>query len=238
MDAVERAGFLIHSKKRSYQFKVDYAKKVIETTGFSPAFIAVSFGKDSVVLWDIVEKVRPGLPVVHIASTHRDLLDNYAQIEAKCLQRYSGEYIKIEAAMGEGSIRKLTDNCQIAQENKLRFLGLRIEEQGGREFSLKKYGPLYQYQAGHYRACPLINWTWQDIWAYTVANNLPYLNFYDSPVAGPKSHSRTSAAYGRKPEGEKLLNGSYAGRIAKLKKYSPAFYQFLAEEAPSWASLV
>lgn len=62
------------------------------------------------------------------------------------------------------------------------FLGLRREESYRRAISLAKSGPIYHAKGRSVTtACPLHNWSGNDIWAYIVENHLPYLACYDTP---------------------------------------------------------
>ncbi len=102
------------------------------------------------------------------------------------------------------------------------FLGLRKAESRVRRMTLSRKGMIYQTSdRSTWTACPLANWTGEDVWAYILTNNLPYLESY---------------ALGDDPERERSETTWLAaeslwrhGMAARLKKERPdEFYRLAA----------
>ncbi|MEK3645838.1 phosphoadenosine phosphosulfate reductase domain-containing protein [Aeribacillus sp. FSL M8-0235] len=63
------------------------------------------------------------------------------------------------------------------------FLGLRMKESKARMFALSKKKDLYRTKDRSVWTCtPLYRLDGNDIWAYIIENNLPYLKIYDNPM--------------------------------------------------------
>jgi 3'-phosphoadenosine 5'-phosphosulfate sulfotransferase (PAPS reductase)/FAD synthetase len=62
------------------------------------------------------------------------------------------------------------------------FLGLCKDESRARRIHLSMRGQIYKTKlTDGWTCCPLANWTADDIWAYIVSRDLPYLAVYDIP---------------------------------------------------------
>lgn len=241
MDEAERRTFLLHSKLHVFQRHVKRALDVIaEGLRYGQGCVSCSWGKDSVVLLHLSYLVDSGIAAVHVCDDNTDIMDNYNDVRESFLNQYPIQaYHEIRTTFGGASVPALMDKFQ---SYPVTLMGLRRQEQGGRVHSIRNYGEIHQYKtgarAGSWRVLPLAYWTWMDVWAYTVLNGLPYLRSYDSVYSGPKSYSRTSPVYtGRTVHGDGSHGGMHAGRIARLKRYSPEYYQILAEMAPEIASM-
>lgn len=65
------------------------------------------------------------------------------------------------------------------------FWGLRKAESRPRKITLNRYGAIYKTQIrSSWTCCPLMNWSGQDVWAYIVNHDLPYLEVYDDSERG------------------------------------------------------
>lgn len=237
MDNVARLGYLSRAKRLGR--KIDNALTVIdEALSIGPSMVCASWGKDSIVLLHLVQRCQPSIPVVHVGDKNRDEIDNFSEIESDYITRFGvAEYHHLTVDIGGDSVTKAINKSCLKYP--VRFLGLRTQEQGGRVYSLRQYGEIHQYQTGKqnglWRICPLMDWVHQDIWAYITANNLPYLKFYD--VYGPDA--RTSSVYSERLFTDDPTHGGvYAGRIARLKEYSPAFYNRLVEKSTQLGAMV
>lgn len=244
MKTSETLQFRLHARSKQFQRRVAEATAIVEEALrlSGGALVSNSWGKDSVVMAHLVWGVDSAVDLVHVGDEHEDLIDNFSQVRDEFLARWPMPYHHVVAQMGGLSSRQGIDQSEVGRLAQTRFIGLRVEENGGRQWSLRKYGPIHQYQvgeqAGTWRVCPLLNWSYLDVWGYTVLYGLPYLNYYDSEFAGEKRYSRTSSICGYRlfdPSGKH--GGIHHGRIARLKRYSPAYYNLMVARYPHMATM-
>lgn len=247
MTPAERGGFLAHSLTARYARSVARAGEIIAEAldELPPAYVATSWGKDSIVLTHLVQRADPYVPVVHVGNRHQGLLSNYSAVRTTYLARWPiVEYRHIEVEIGGASIRSVINTSGLNDIYPTRYLGLRMQENGARVYALRKYGAIHQYtsgeQAGLWRVCPLIGWSWQDVWAYIAVNELPHLAVYDHPALGPKSVSRTSSVYSARifTEEPSARGGVTLGRIAAIRQYAPAFWDLLVQHSPRLEQMI
>lgn len=218
MDEAERLMFEGWTQLPQFKRKVEQAKAVIqEALSISPAYVAVSWGKDSLVMAHLVWLEDPSVPIVHIGAPHQDKLDNYLEVEADFQARFPCSYSRVDLGMRNA---KETFNSLKKTLPQLAFIGLRAEESKHRRASLASKGAVYQYKKGGYRACPLAWWAWRDVWAYIVLHDLKALASYDHESNEDKSLSRTAVHVGRG-------RGANLGRFERLRKINPEYYELI-----------
>lgn len=73
-----------YSKLPTFKLRINKALDIIrEGLGKGTAYVAVSWGKDSVVLLHLVQSIEPNIQAIYHAHIERDLISNYSQtIEA------------------------------------------------------------------------------------------------------------------------------------------------------------
>jgi phosphoadenosine phosphosulfate reductase len=59
------------------------------------------------------------------------------------------------------------------------ILGMRADEARGRRANLASRGLIYRMVSGQIRCNPIGFWTGEDVWAYIVTYDIPYLPIYD-----------------------------------------------------------
>lgn len=75
------------------------------------------------------------------------------------------------------------------------FLGLRMKESKSRLFALSKKKDLYRTKDRNIWTCtPLYRWDGNDIWAYILENDLPYLKIYDNTIQD-REHTRSEPTF-------------------------------------------
>ena len=248
MTPAERAGFLAHTTTDAFACAVTGAGVIIAEAlrDLPPAFVACSWGKDSTVMLHLIQQQAPLVPVVHVGDRHEDWLSNYSAVrDAYRNRRPIADYHHLEVEIGGASVTAAVNATGIPARYPARFLGLRMQENGGRVYALRRYGAIHQYtsgeQAGQWRVCPLIHWTWRDVWAYTVIHELPYLTAYDHPALGPKSSitSRTSSVYSRRLFRDNPDHGGLRiGRVAAMRQYAPRFYDLVAAKSRALGDMI
>jgi 3'-phosphoadenosine 5'-phosphosulfate sulfotransferase (PAPS reductase)/FAD synthetase len=218
----------------AFKKKVEQAKIVIrEALEITPGYVAVSWGKDSVVMLHLCQQIKPDIIAVNYGSSEQDIVDNYSEVINTYLQRFPTDYKELiglpEWANDSNTVQ---DRCNQILEgtHTLAFVGLRAEESKNRKRSILQNGLIHQYKAGkykgHYRVCPLGWWTWRDIWGYTIVNNLPYLNSYDYK---DRERGRTNAHARNWFSGDKNER-IYEGKIDTIRKYNFPLFTLLQSE--------
>lgn len=173
-----RQAFLIHSQTPEYRRAIDDAQREIERAlrqSHRP-YLAWSAGKDSGAMLALVLAQRPDIPVVH-SDYGRTLVPEpvYADILTMA-DRFGVRDLRIHPhdSRPRASLHRLK-----AAGHDLVFVGIRAEEAIHRRERIKDrrwFGPIPE-------SWPIAQWTWRDVWAYHVANNLPYLSLYDERAA-------------------------------------------------------
>lgn len=175
------------------------------------AAVSFSAGKDSVVLLHLaVEAGFKGKLVffkygifsdVETPAENIELLKYYADLyhldyaildclgEVDCWEQ-CGRFTLFPETEEEKRIFRRTNydyvkkSAQFEEESRidLSIIGMRKDESKRRRMVLNKTGAVYQTKSRNsVTACPLLNLTNNDIWAYIVSRNLKYLSIYDYP---------------------------------------------------------
>ncbi|WP_075981970.1 phosphoadenylyl-sulfate reductase [Bacillus massilinigeriensis] len=155
---------------------------------------ACSFGIEGIVLIDLISKVNPNAKIVFL-DTDVNFKETYETIE-RVKEKYPQLNIvlkKPELTLQQQSelygknlwetnpdqccqIRKLTPLKETLSGAKAWISGLRREQsETRREVEFINLDPKFQ----SIKVCPLIHWTWKDVWRYVHKNNLPYNPLHD-----------------------------------------------------------
>lgn len=162
---------------------------------------ACSFGAEGIVLIDLISKVKKDAEIVFL-DTDLHFSETYDLIE-KVKKRYPELQIKMkkpgltleEQANQYGSALWKREPDQCCYIRKIKPLeealsgatawisGLRREQSPGRE-KTNFVNKDQRFQS--IKVCPLIYWTWEDVWAYIQLNSLDYnvLHDHDYPSIG------------------------------------------------------
>lgn len=104
-------------------------------------------------------------------------------------------------------------------------LGLRAQEAYGRKMNAYVRGSIYQYKRDGLWACqPIWDWSYNDVWAYIVTNNLDYCGVYDRMWDMPEEDQRLSYWAGETKR--------RWGRYAWLRRNYPELFNQLAARLP------
>ncbi len=235
MDEAERLMFEGWSRLPSFRRKVEQAKATIcEALAIAPAYVACSWGKDSTVLLHLAQQVKPDVQAVFWTDPEQENFGNYNEVIRRYCDRFQPNYLEIDIE-GDRVPHKI-EASKLWETYPVALIGVRKQEQGKRKYSFK-HGLIHQYTtgawAGSWRVFPLGFWNWEDVWAYCVGNDLPYLDAYDHPAAGDRARSRTCNLLAKQDGNTK---GVQYGRIAALRARNPAYYAYLQEFYPAIAS--
>ena len=236
MDAQERLSFEGWARLPQFQRKVEQAKQIIkEALAIAPAYVAVSWGKDSTVLLHLCQQEQPDILAVHVRTPHQELLNDYERVIYEYQQQFPTHYQEFEIDL-ETLMPAATQALKLWENNPVALIGIRAEENPKKRGSqIKKFGLLSQYKsgarAGSWRCWAIGRWTWQDVWAYTVLHDLPYLSSYDHPQESGRDRSRTTNIMPFTP----YTATHRHGRIEKMKAISPEAYAFLKKHYPEFS---
>jgi phosphoadenosine phosphosulfate reductase len=206
----EKEKYLLVARLPAYKRKVDKTLQDIykALSMLGNWMICYSSGKDSTVLLDLLIRVGwCGIGAHYVCSDYEDPPENQEQAE-RARQMYGADIRDIHcygeddawreaghffcepvtdvekkvAARANTEFKKVSD--EFMRENNLSnmFMGLTKDESRARRIALSIHGSLYYAKTRNgWTCCPLANWTAQDIWAYIVSRDLPYLSVYDIP---------------------------------------------------------
>jgi len=227
MDVIEREGFLAYSTLPSFNRKVDKAKAIIkEAIAIAPSYVAVSWGKDSTVLLHLCQQIKPDILAIYHGHIERDLISNYSETIDNYCQKFSTNLLMLETDDADENMAVKAPY----QQYPVCFLGIRGEENKRRKIALTKYGLIHQYQSGkligNWRIAPIGWWTWQDVWSYIVANDIPYLKAYDDSIRGWEL-SRTTDHVSKK-----LNRPLHFQRLEEFKQTNHVYYDYLRTHYP------
>jgi phosphoadenosine phosphosulfate reductase len=244
----EREQYLLHSQMRQFKNKVQQSKEIIkkalEIT--EKWVISCSFGKDSIVLLDLVYHIKPCKVIMsdsgyQLPETYKTREEVEKKFKFKTLilpqlmpfEQFLKEFGLPGINRTEAQHKKVVEATKkhrlddFAKENGAKgiFWGLRAEESRGRKMLLGKHHTYYNNSRDTWFSAPLYNWTANDIWAYIISNDLPYPEFYDYQDCGKTRDWIRNTSW-------TSTDGANEGRIIWLKKHYPQLYLRLEKEFP------
>lgn len=233
MDEAERLAFLGRAKLAGFKRKVDKSKELIKKAiDVAPAYVSCSWGKDSIVMLNLVQDIKPDILVLHYASPESaaGITANFPDVIARYREQFPHTNYRELVALPEWANTPDTIPDRLAlilpPEYKLAFVGLRKQESRPRRIALRKYGTLHQYQSGNqrgtWRCCPLADWRTEDIWTYIISRNLPYLDTYDKHPSGTNARTNPHARFWYNKD--TMLSQS---ERAALRKHNPELDNYL-----------
>lgn len=171
---------------------------------------ACSFGIEGIVLIDLIAKVKPNATIVFL-DTDVHFKETYETID-RVKEKYPELNIIIKKPkltleeqadqFGERlwetnpnqccQIRKLIPLNEVLSSSKAWISGLRHEQSETR----KHVQFINRDDKFHsIKICPLIHWTWKDVWRYVTKNNLPYNPLHDQGYPSIGCSHCTSPAF-------------------------------------------
>lgn len=196
MDSKWRETFLLHSRTEGFQRHIEIAQEIIKNAlqKYRKPYIAFSGGKDSTCMMHLVLQQKPDTMILHWdygryfipLEMHQEIIENTKKIGAKNLRiETSTKYERLgrEARniIGTEMIGKLIPQL-IEEGYDAVFVGLRRLESLKRKRRINAGRSLTEMP----EIFPIHLWSWMDVWAYVISNDLPYLSHYDvyGPVVG------------------------------------------------------
>lgn len=206
--ADEYAADLVHGRSARLARLLDQSEQaVVDFMRAGNAYLGVSWGKDSVVVADIVWRVRDRLDhIPTLVWVRVDPISNpdCPAVRDEFFRARVLPYLEIEADWGgdwkgpESGKRTSADGFARAREllGTSRYLsGVRRDESRVRQIITRKLGLV-----GENTARPLGWWKWSDVFGYLAAQNLPVHPAYAMNGAGrwPREHLRVASLGGHR----------------------------------------
>jgi phosphoadenosine phosphosulfate reductase len=184
---------------------------------------ACSFGIEGIVLVDLIAQVQPSATIVFF-DTDVHFKETYETIE-RVKNKYPDLNIimkKPKLTLGEQAIefgdklwetnpnqccqiRKLTPLNEVLSESKAWISGLRHEQSETRKH-VQFLNRDDKFES--IKICPLIHWTWKDVWRYVHNNDLPYNPLHDQGYPSIGCSHCTAPAF----NAEDLRSGRWQGK--------------------------
>lgn len=247
--------YRLHARLSGHQRLVQKALNLIEEalTLERTWYVSWSGGKDSNALLHLVRRVKPDIPICHV-DTDLDYPDCRQQVSRwigewgiaeqttvlrpevspwEIIDRHGGPESQVNNASSELDRKCFFEPIeQYVQENGYTgvFMGLRADESYGRRMNRKMRGAIYETLDGLMRCNPLSDWKTPDVWAYTLANDIPWLPVYDKSRGHPNPE--------RIREGWYPIGGFQVsqGGLVWLRANYPELYQDLKRRYPHYAA--
>lgn len=165
----------------------------------SNPYLALSFGKDSVVMLDLVQEQYPEIPCIFLKSEESYLMYNYEEVinfyterglnlRIVDTNRLSEHNFEWEKARKAGNKDFLLADFFDGWDGV--FMGLRIEESKARRMTIirKEHNEIgyriMRYKGGArkdiYRACPMADWSGFEVMLYAHEKGLKLLDVYEN----------------------------------------------------------
>ncbi len=202
-------------------------------------YLALSFGKDSLAMLDLVLEQYPDVPCLFLKSEETFLLHEYEKIIGEYLSRglrlsvvemrHHNHDFSEGAANNEFAQRAFFWDDKGSRWDGV-FMGLRIDESKARRHTLlAKQNNLYGHRimrystglrAGMYRCCPVADWTAAEVMYFLEERALTFLSAYEEGA-----HVRTSA--------QLPFENQLDETVADLKRRNPEGYNKLIQLIPT-----
>jgi 3'-phosphoadenosine 5'-phosphosulfate sulfotransferase (PAPS reductase)/FAD synthetase len=224
------AGFRAHATSTAYARKLHSLRAHVASLDAAISYVSFSAGKDSAVVAHACHAAHPGIAILmvdpgcptHWTERERTRWLEYARDHDWNLRLFTWD--KWGATAADESVDQYRARVHGAMFADLhahaaaagltcRVMGMRAAESRQRAMLVATRGERYSYQDGSAAALPLARWSTRDVWAYIVANGLPWLDIYDA--LGPDARN---GLIGR--------NGERYGRAEYLREHFPEAWRW------------
>ena len=231
-----------------HQRRVAMAVDVVERAASRGSVaIAMSWGKDSVVVADIVLRtLGRRVPIYHLAHAYplpgsehveqhfRSRTDVHVVPPSRSVEEMIAwlstnglGYEKTRREKQSRSTHKKVGGTEWTAANGIdvTIMGMRAEEAPGRSAHFKYHGLIFTRQSGVTTANPLAWWEARDVWAYIATHDLPYHRLYDCETHGKTRETLRNGGW-------LTTTGAGSGRISWLAQHFPNEYRRLEAAFP------
>lgn len=222
---LQQAAFRAHACSKQYQCRLAELRETVETrVQVGACYVSFSAGKDSSVIAHAVHARYPEVPILMVdpgKPWHWNDADVALWMDYIQAQRWNfTSFPWDKSGAVDGTLDALhasmfTALDAYAKERGLtqRIMGMRQQESRGRAMLVATKGDAYEYVGGGSALLPIAKWRTEDVWAYIVTNDLPWLSIYDA-----FGHDTRNGIVG--------VNGLKHGRIARLREHDVDAYLF------------
>ena len=228
---------LLHAKQSSFKKKVTASLDLIQSCASNKVYVAVSGGKDSTVLLDLVRRVIPTSPAVFSddewmfpeTDEYLSSLQGLTRIAAPAKHSYFFTSNKTQKSGVKWIVGAMNNAMQAyaAQHGyDCAMIGLRKDESQKRRAHINAFGQIFRAKSGIIQCYPLAEWTTDDIWAYIRSRNISYNKAYDKmeSMSVPRKEQRVG------PFAVDAVLGY--GQLVLIKKGWPDLYNKFAAKFP------
>lgn len=237
-----RLRFELHVKLKLHEWRIKSARqRIAEWLALvKNPYVAFSTGKDSICTLYLVREQRPETPAVYFDAncafpeseamlTQTENVVIYPALEPllETFRRFGGfdSGAELERETMHTTVYEPIKRLIAEYGFDGVAYGLRAEESHGRAMHARARGAIFQYKRDGLWACqPIHDWSYNDVWAYIVADNLPYCGVYDKMWDMPQEDQRLSYWAGETKR--------RWGRWAFLKRNYPDLFNRFAAEFP------
>jgi len=238
----ERVRFALYAASKGFQGRVGRSYRLVTQAleRMQNPYIAFSTGKDSLCVAHLVWEQRDSVPAVYFDADcafaeSYELLDRMEVIGRPIIHWKSESLMETFRRAGGPDARNIeAETMRSTVYRPIRgllreynfdgvFLGLRAEESPGRAKLGRYRGQLFWQTRDRLWEClPILDWSYLDVWAFIVSQNLDYCHVYDRMWDMPEQDQRLSYWAGETKRAW--------GRWAWLKRnYLELFNRFAAE---------
>jgi 3'-phosphoadenosine 5'-phosphosulfate sulfotransferase (PAPS reductase)/FAD synthetase len=235
---------MVHARLKPHQKRVDYARDVVSRAldRMSKPYVAFSTGKDSVCTAALVWEQAPDVPAVYFDADNA-FPDTYGLLErleqaGRTIIRWPTEplfdtFTRHGGPLADGIGHKTMISTVYEPIQALQseyhfdgvFVGLRADENEGRAKLIYARGPIFDCaRDGVVEALPVCWWSYWDVWAYILTNELDYNRTYDLMLDMPLDDQRLSYWAGE--------TKAAWGRWVFLQRHFPALWNAFAARFP------
>lgn len=248
-----RARYGLRTRLPVYSRRVERARSVVaEALAVGPTAIMVSGGKDSVALLHLARQINPEIPAFFVNDGAQlpwtlEVIDRLRQMGHAIMTldtviSLPDMYRKVGMLGYDGPDRLdgewhwTTDDFRrvLIDEPSERvrdmgypvhLLGLRADESWARMVNRRAHGVIYGRKNGVTIACPLADWSGEDVFAFIVSHDLPLSPIYLQPDDPERERRRTAAVL--------IDEAARMGEWRRIRELLPDYWAELASEFPS-----
>lgn len=235
MDALTRAGYLVHAESSAYSRRLTEASRIVaDHPGYA---VSTSWGKDSVAMLSVAADICPEIVIVH--GRYRTAAEVFADVDQvrdcvlarsemrharyveteipgawEIYERAGAAFVTPETPAQRAAIvwwraqfEAAMDAAAAASGCRGVLIGMRATESRARRLNIATHGRSYTTRGGRATALPLAGWTGTDVWARIVSCGLPWLRIYD--IAADRERARSDFCWAAGGNDKHLRDGTF-----------------------------